>query len=327
MPEMRFSMQSLGIDLAKASFDVTLLTTAGQPAHQQFPNTPVGFAQLERWLKRQKVSHLHACMEATNVYWEALALFLHQRGHTVSVVNPARIKGYAMSQMQRNKTDKQDSATIAAFCAAHELEPWTPPTAAQRTLRALVRHRDDLIATRIQQTNRLQDTTEPAVRTSLESLIALLKAQLKSIQQQITAHLKANPELAEQHRLMDSVPGIGPVTAQKLLAEFYDLASYPSAKAAAADAGLTAANYESGSTVRRRPRMSKLGKAGIRGGLYWPAITVLTHAPEFKAYAARLAARGKSKAVILGAVMRKLVHILYGVVKHKTPYDRTKVLG
>jgi len=320
-------MDFLGIDLAKLTFDVTLLSSTASSQHHQFPNTQTGFKQLQHWLAKQRVTQLHACMEATNVYWEALAQFLYDQGYTVSVVNPARIKGYAISQMQRNKTDKQDSATIASFCATHTLRAWRPPTPAQRKLRALVRHRDDLIATRIQQTNRLQDTTEPEVRASLEAVLVTVKAQLKTTQQQITAHLKANADLGDVHRLMDTVPGIGAVTAQKLLAEFYDLAEYRSAKAAGADAGLTPANYESGTSVRRRPRLSKQGKASVRAALYWPAITVMTHSMEFKQFAQRLAARGKSYGVILGAVMRKLIHIIYGVVKHKTPYVPEKVLG
>ena len=111
-------MDVLGIDLAKQTFDVTLLTSTESSQHHQFPNTATGFTQLQHWLVKQGVSQLHACMEATNVYWEALAQFLYDQSYTVSVVNPARIKGYAMSQMQRNKTDKQDSATIASFCAS-----------------------------------------------------------------------------------------------------------------------------------------------------------------------------------------------------------------
>ena len=189
-------MDILGIDLAKLTFDLTLLTSADLSQHHQFPNTQTGFKQLQQWLANQGVRQLHACMEATNVYWEALAQFLYDQGYTVSVVNPARIKGYAQSQMQRNKTDKQDSATIASFCATHTLRAWTPPTAAQRKLRALVRHRDDLIATRIQQTNRLQDTTDPEVRASLSAVLVRVKAQLKTTQQQITAHHSPTPSWA-----------------------------------------------------------------------------------------------------------------------------------
>jgi transposase len=320
-------MHILGIDLAKKTFDVTLLTPAGARHHHTFPNTPAGFRELWRWARAHGARSVRACMEATNVYWEALAQYLVEQDATVHVVNPARIKGYAQSQMLRNKTDKQDSATIAAFCAAHDLTAWVPPTAAQRKLRALVRHRDDLIASRIQQTNRLEDTTDLDVRASLSAVVATIVSQLTAIQQQITAHLHAHAELREQHDLMDAVPGIGPVTAQKLVAEFYDLASYSSAKAVGADAGLTPANYESGTSVRRRPRLSKMGKASVRAALYMPAITVMRSNTEFKQFAARLAARGKSYGVILGAVMRKLLHIIYGVVKHKAPYDPQKVLG
>jgi transposase len=320
-------MYILGIDLAKKTFAVTLLTPVGTRHHHTFPNTPTGFRALWRFLTTHKVTTLRACMEATNVYWEALAQYLVEQGVTVHVVNPARIKGYAQSQMLRNKTDKQDSATIAAFCAAHDLPAWVPPTAAQRKLRALVRHRDDLIASRIQQTNRLEDTTDPDVRASLSTVVATIASQLKAIQQQITAHLRAHSDLREQHDLIDAVPGIGPVTAQKLVGEFYDLGSYSSAKAVGADAGLTPANYSSGTSVRRRPRLSKMGKASVRAALYMPAITVMSRNAEFKAFAARLAARGKSFGVILGAVMRKLLHIIYGVVKHKAPYDPRKVLG
>ncbi len=97
-------MDVLGIDLAKLTFDATLLTTSGAQHYHSFPNTPEGFTQLQAWLTQQGITQVHACMEATNVYWEALATWLHAHGHIVSVVNPARIKGYAQATMRRNKT-------------------------------------------------------------------------------------------------------------------------------------------------------------------------------------------------------------------------------
>jgi transposase len=320
-------MNVLGIDLAKRTFDVTLLSVDGKRRHQQFPNNQAGFDKLLRWLKKLSITELHACMEATNVYWEALALFLHQHGYTVSVVNPARIKGFAMSKMQRNKTDKLDSFIIASFCAQGKPDAWIPPTDVQRKLRALVRHRDDLIVTRVQQHNRLSDTTDSAVQLSLRSLLDTIEAQLQVVEQQIKELLAEHGEMASKVALMTAIVGIGAVTAYKLLAEFYDLERYESAKAVAADAGLTPAQYESGTSVKRRTRMSKVGKAGVRAALYWPAITAMTHCKAIKQFAARLAARGKAKGVIIGAVMRKLLHIVYGVLKHKTAYDPNKVLG
>lgn len=320
-------MHVLGIDIAKRSFDVTLLRDGGARRHAQFANTASGFAALQDWLSNQHIQHLHACMEATNVYWEALAAFLADAGHRVSVVNPARIKGFAQSQMNRTKTDKQDSRIIALFCQQCCPDAWTAPSAAQRHLRALVRHRDDLLQTRTQLRNRLADSSDEAVRTSLEAVLTSVEAQLKEVQTHLEQQQKSEPELAEQSKLLTAIVGIGAVTAYKILAEVGDIGSYRSAKGLAADAGLTPAQYESGTSVRRRTRLSKLGKAGVRAALYWPAITAMRCSDVFKAFAARLAARGKPKGVIIGAVMRKLLHVIYGVLKHKAPFDPSKVLG
>ncbi len=320
-------MDVLGIDLAKLTFDATLRTATGTQSYHSFPNTPEGFTQLQAWLAQHGVPQVHAGMEATNVYWEALATWLHTHGHIVSVVNPARIKGFAQATMQRNKTDKLDSAVIAAFCATHQPAAWQPLSDAQRRLRALVRHREDLLQTQLQQQNRLRDTTDSLVRASLQVVLDALARQLEAVERAIKEHVQAHAALRANLELLTSIVGIGVVTAVKLLAEFADLEQYESAKAAAADAGLTPSQFESGTSVRRKPRLSKLGKAGIRGALYWPAITAMRYCPACKAYAERLAARGKPKKVVIGAVMRKLVHIIYGVLKHRTPYDPSKVLG
>ena len=320
-------MNTLGIDLAKLTFDATLLLMLTQRHHAQFPNTPDGFAQLHAWLLSHGVTDLHACMEATNVYWEALAAFLHGQGYTVSVVNPAQIKGFAQSQLLRSKTDKQDSATIALFCAQQSPRAWTPPSAAQYRLRALVRHREDLLQTRLQQQNRLRDTSDALVRGSLQLVLEAIESQIAAVGQQIKAHVAEHTELHGNQALLVSIVGIGTVTAVKVLAECAAMTQYERARAVAADAGLTPTHYVSGTSVHRRSRLSKVGNAGLRAALYWPAITAMRHCPAFKEFAARLAAKGKPKKVIICAVMRKLMHIIYGVLKHQTPYDPTKVLG
>jgi transposase len=320
-------MHVLGIDIAKASFDATLLAPNGEQHHRVFANTPEGFSQLAGWLEQHQVVQLHACMEATNVYWEALASLLHARGFTVSVVNPARIKGFAMAMMQRNKTDKLDSAIIAAFCAKHQPTAWEPMSAEQQRLRALMRHREDLLQTRLQQQNRLRDTNDSLVRRSLEQLLKVIASQLDEVEQLIKQQVAADAAMKANLALLTTVVGIGVLTASKLLAEYGALGDYDSAKAAAADAGLSPAQYQSGTSVRRRTRLSKQGKAGVRAALYLPALSAMRHCPGFKAFAERLAARGKPKKVIIGAVMRKLVHIAYGVLKHQTPYDPAKVCG
>jgi transposase len=196
----RQQMDILGIDLAKLTFDATVQTTTGAHHYQAFPNTPEGFTQLQTWLAQHDVTQVHACMEATNIYWEALATWLHAQGHTVSVVNPARIKGYAQATMQRNKTDKLDSAIIASFCATHHPTAWQPLTAEQQHLRALVRHRDDLLQTRLQQQNRLRDTSDTLVRHSLQTVLDAVETQIAAVDQQITAHRPPTPSCAPSWR-------------------------------------------------------------------------------------------------------------------------------
>jgi transposase len=170
----------LGIDIAKAKFDVTLVAAHRRPRHRTFANTQNGFAELQAWVG-QAAAVVQACMEATNIYWEALAAYLAGQGYQVSVVNPARIAGYAKSQLRRTKTDKLDSAVIADFCATQQPAVWTPPTASQQTLRSLTRHREALLKTRTQQTNRRSTATEPLVQKSLDTLIQTLEHEIAQV--------------------------------------------------------------------------------------------------------------------------------------------------
>lgn len=314
-------MAQLGIDVSKESLDVTLLKADGSQQSQQVANHQKGFKQVQRWLTKQQVKRVHVCLEATNIYWEKAAEFFHQQGQSVSVVNPARIRGFAQSQLRRNKTDPLDSEVIAQFCAALKPALWTPPSPHQRKLRALVRHQRALQKSLTQQTNRQATCQEPAVQASLKTIIDTLKAQIKQIEQQIRALIEAHPDLKAQYELLTSIKGIGHKCAVVLLAEMYDLADYESARAAAADAGVTPRHHTSGKTVRRKPKLSKMGKSSVRGVLYWPAITAMQYNPIVRALKERLEARGKDWKVIVGAAMRKLLHLAYGVLKNQTPFD------
>ena len=129
----------LGIDIAKDTFDAALIKEERKPRHRRFANTAAGHGQLLAWLQDHGAQKAHTCLEATGTYGEALALFLHKAGHTVSVVNPARIHAFAKSQLQRTKTDKADAQLIAKFCQTQTPGAWTPPPAEARELQALVR--------------------------------------------------------------------------------------------------------------------------------------------------------------------------------------------
>jgi transposase len=315
------TMAMLGIDISKQTFDATFIDDTGTRHHRQFTHNASGFQALHQWLNTHAVSTLHACMEATNISGEDLADDLFQHGDQVSVVNPARTKGVAISQLQRHKTDKVDSGVVADFCDRMTPTRWTPPSAEQRQLRDLVRHLEGVKKTKTQHPNRLHTCRNPVGQHSLQTMLDLLEAQMLDRETQIDALFQAHPPLKAQRALLSSIPGIGTTTATTILAEMADREHYQDARAAAADAGVTPAHYESGTSVRRRPRLSKIGNVSIRGALYWPAITAMHHNPMIRQVKERLDHKGNHKNVILGAAMRKRLHLAYGVLKHTTRFD------
>ncbi|HET6671293.1 MAG TPA: IS110 family transposase [Pyrinomonadaceae bacterium] len=315
-------LPNLGIDIAKLKFNVCLLHLNGKLKHKVFSNTAAGFEQLSSWLLRQGSEQVHACLEATGTYGEALSLYLHERGHTVSVINPAAIKAFAASRLSRTKTDRVDAELIARFCLAQEPPAWQPPAAELRELQALVRRLESLIEMRVAEENRLSSgLTVAAVRSSVEEMIAHLKQQITRTEKLIRKHIDQHPALKQQSELLNSIPGIADTTAAVLLAEVPHIKQYRSARQLTAFAGLVPRERQSGSSVKGRVRLSKIGNARLRKALYFPAITALRCSPFFQDWAAALRQRGKSKMSVIGAVMRKLMHIAYGVLKSGRPFD------
>jgi transposase len=316
------TLPPLGLDIAKLKFNACLVRQGGKPRHKVFPNTAEGFAQLADWLTKQKAARAHACMEATGTYGDSLATYLHERGHTVSQVNPAAIKAYAQSHLSRTKTDRVDAALIAGFCAERRPPEWHPPAPELRELQALVRRLDSLVEMRTMEENRLSSgVTVEAVRESVEEHLAHLSEQIKRTEALIRSHIDSHPGLKRQRELLDSIPGIGEATAATLLAEVPDIKQYRSARRVAAFAGLVPRERQSGSSVRGRVRLSKIGNSRLRKALYFPAITALRCSPFFQQWAEGMRQRGKSKMAVIGAAMRKLVHLAYGVLKTGKPFD------
>jgi transposase len=316
------AVPTLGIDIAKLKFNACLLHADGKPRHKVFPNTADGFAQLAEWLTRQGALTAHACMEATGAYGEALALHLHAAGRTVSVVNPAAVKAFAQSRLSRTKTDKVDAELIARFCLAQRPAAWSPPAPEVRELQALARRLESLVEMRVAEENRLAaGVAVESVRRSVEEHVTYLNEQIGRTQELIREHVSRHPALRRQSELLDSIPGIGEATAALLLAEITDIKQYRSARQVAAYAGLVPREWRSGSSVRGRVRLSKIGNARLRRALYFPAITALRCSPFFQRWAEGLRQRGKSKMSVIGAAMRKLIHLAYGVLKTGKPFD------
>lgn len=310
----------LGIDIAKAKFDVSLLWPDGRRRRKAFANTPAGCAELLAWLTRYDAHQVHAALEATGTYGELVATALVDAGHQVSLLNPAIIHHYAKSRLLRAKTDRVDADLLADYAAKEHPPAWTPLPREVRELQALVRRLEALLGMQTDERNRQQaGGLTPAVADSIAAVLAQLEAQIASVRRQIQAHIDQYPGLRAQRELLTTIPGIGDTTAALLLAELFHKA-FSSARQAAAFAGVVPRPHDSGTHVGRRV-MSKVGPGRVRKALYFPAIAAIRCNPSLQPLARRLRSAGKPPMLIIGAAMRKLIHLAFGVLKSGRGYD------
>src|SRR5512136_1192020 len=214
----------LGIDIAKQRMEVALLVD-GKIKNKSFKNTTEGFEALALWLRKLGTPQVQACLEATGNYGDDLAIYLHEAGHSVSIVNPARIKGFAQSELIRTKTDKIDAGIIARFCLAMRPEAWVPPSPEIRSLRALVRRADSLIDMLTQEKNRL-GTAHESVIPLIKEHIDYLNKEIKTVRDQIADLIDQNPNLRQKKDLLASIPGIGKVTIAVISAELDNIEKF-----------------------------------------------------------------------------------------------------
>lgn len=317
------SQSYLGIDISKHKFHAALHNGCkpnNKPKVKVFSNTSAGFEDLQQWLVQQGVDGVHACLEATSTYGEAVAEFLVEQGHQVSVVNPARIKGFAISELSRSKTDKADAQLILRFCMALRPQTWIPPAPEVKQLQALLRRIEALQQMVVQERNRLE-TTAVELRGSIQKHIEYLEQDIETLRQQIDDHFDQHPGLKAQRDLLSSIPGIGNQTASVLLAEIVDWQQFDSSRQLAAYAGVTPRERTSGTSLRGKPSLSRVGNARLRKALFLPAMAAKRFNPLIAAFCQRLLAKGKAKRQVIGAAMRKLLHLAYGVLKSGRPFD------
>ncbi len=313
------SLSILGIDIAKEKMEVASLVS-DKVKNKSFKNSVDGFEALALWLRKLGIARVHACLEATGNYGEDLAIFLPEAGHTVSIVNPARIKGFAQSELVRTKTDKMDAGVIARFCLAMKPEPWVPPSPEIRALRALVRRADSLTEMMTQEKNRL-GTAHESITPLIKEHIAYLEKENEKVQDQIPDLIDRNPDLKRKRNLLASIPGIGKTTIATLLAELDDLEKFKHVRELVAFIGLAPKETLSGSSVKGKPRLCKTGHARLRRALYMPALVSIRYNPLMIAFYQRLKEKGKNGKVIVCAIMRKLVHLIFGVLKSGKMFD------
>ena len=310
----------LGIDVAKAKLDCALRLADGKFRNKIVENNLKGFQLLIEWLQKHGATTVHVCMEATGVYWEAVAEYLADQGMTVSVVNPAQIKAFGISQMVRTKTDKIDARLIAGFCFERCPELWQPPSPGEQALRAMVLRLEALQTMRTQESNRLE-VARDAVKPGIAGHIEWLDQEIKALSRMIRDHIDQDPNLKDKRTLLDSVPGLGERTIATILAFYANPDRFSNARQAVAFAGLDPRQHESGSSVKGKPRLSKIGHSFLRKALYMPAMVTLYKTAWGKRFRERLAASGKAPKLIIGTMMRKLIHVALGVLKSEKYFD------
>lgn len=309
-----------GIDIAKDKFDVCLLAPDGTVYESVFDNSKSGINKFHRWLKKQGAKQAHIALEATGIYGDLVSETMHQRGYAISVINPARIKAYANSQMRRNKTDQLDAALIADYCRTQEPPLWTPPSPEIKALRDLVRHFETLKQEKQRAKNRLSATSAPFVQKQLKAQIRLLDKQIEEIKRAMKTHLKKHPNLKKDADLMKTIPGISDITACVLLAELGDIRRFNNVREVVAFVGLNPRQHHSG-RKQSTHGISRMGRASLRAALYMPAVVAKKYNPNLQAFAQRLAQRQLKGKQIIVAIMRKLVHLVYGVLKSGKAFD------
>ena len=312
---------SVGIDVSKAKLDVCLLRQDRPPLFQQVANTPSGYAQLHQWLQLHTAQPVSICLEATGIYSQAVAHDLHQHQYRVSVVNPAPVKAFAAALMRRHKTDKSDAWVLAQYGVQFKPPAWHPPALSQSQVHDLKRLADDLQTDRTRVKNRLEGTRSGSpARRYLEDHLGYLEKQLAQVQADIQKQLDDDETLHNQCTLLTSIIGIGLTSAAQVLAELPDLNRFGSADELVAYAGLCPRQHQSGNQVTRS-WLSKQGSAALRKALYFPALSAKQHNPHLRRFAQRLSETGKAKMVVVAAVMRKLLILIYAILKSGHPYD------
>ena len=324
---LSLAMLFVGIDVAKVKLDVVVLVN-GKPLAQTFANSPAGFEALQAWLASFGAAQVHACLEATGSYSDAISRFLWQQGYLLSVLNPAVLVNYRKGKNVRRKTDRLDAQLLAHYGAEMRPAACTPVSQAVVLLRHLLAYRRSLQKMAQHTGNRLEaGRMDQWIRQCSQEHLRLLEQHISVAEMRLMALVTQSDELLTPFCLLTSIPGIGWVVAVHLLAHIGDIRRFHSASALVSLAGLAVTEHQSGSSVYRPGHIDRHGHGVLRQLLYWSAITAMRTDPAIAAWAQRMRARGKPEKVIITAVMRKLLHIAFGVCKHGTPYDPAVILA
>ena len=318
----------LGIDVSKNTLDASL-SSRNRVRARSVANSSDGWRDLLDWLTSEKIRRVHGCMESTGRYSLGIACALYEAGHIVSIVNPAQIRDFARTKLGRNKTDEVDAAHIREYCELFKPQPWAPPSEAHRRLAELQTIRSGIVAGLTEWKNRKGSGMDDSVPQSLADVtISHFSSQLEAVDEAIAQTIDNDSGLRRKRDLLLSISGVGETLAGVVLAELPGPDVLRSSAEVVAYAGLNPRQHQSGTSIDRVTRISKIGNAVLRAALYLPAMSAMRYNPAVVALVARLKSRGRLKPKqIVVAAMRKLLVLCFGVLKTGKPFDPAIAMG
>lgn len=295
-------------------------------AHKVFPNSTGGFKSLVQWVEKSGPAGRFV-MEATGVYFEALAYYLTDNAYEVSVVLSNKISNYFRTLSVKTITDKTASEAITQFGLERKLDNWEAPKGIYRKLRQLTRERSQVVETRTVAKNQLhaeksEAYPNPGSLVRIKKHIVFLDKQEAEIKEELKQLLKQDPEMKQLLVILCSISGIGVLTAATVLAETNGFNLIRNKRQLTSYAGLDVREKQSGTSIKGKPRISKKGNKYLRRAMHLPALAAIRHDERFKAIFARLVAKHGIKMKAAVAVQRKLLELMFVLFKNQTVYDK-----
>jgi len=288
---------------------------------REFGNDAGGHDELLKWIGKAG----RVCVEATGVYHLQLALKLAAAGVEVMVINPRVAKDFGRALANRSKTDQVDAWTLLEYIRRMEFVPWKAPTAAVQELREMGRRLSELVQAGADEKNRLHAKSAAAISVivinDVKAHVAQIEKRIKQIEKAAAVVIRGDGDLSEQFGILTKIPGVAQRSAILLLTELAVLDPTMTVKQIVGHAGLDPREYESGTSVQKPSRISKLGNARLRAILYMNAITAIRHDRGARLFYAQLLVRGKKRMQAIVAVMRKLLHGIWIVLQRRVPFD------
>lgn len=319
-----------GVDVSARQLVVMVRRNGKTEPARTFNNDADGHQALKGYLTRNRTS-VRVCLESTGLYGLDCALLLQADTRIeVTVVNPRMIKDFARALAHRSKTDPLDALVLLEYVERMPFQLWQPPCQAALQVTALARRIHTLTQQTTMEKNRLHavettQTTLPLIVRDLRRSIAGLETAIEKLSRAAQKLIAADASLARRFLLLKSAPGIGVVSALQLLGELSLIPENCDVRQWVAYAGLDPTHHDSGSSVHKKVGISKIGNRHIRRALYMPALSASRCSPHLKSFYLHLQTKGKCKMVALVAVMRKLLHAIYGMFKHDALFEGAKL--